>query len=259
MAAAARCAFALPPAAAACCALALALAAAPCSAGEELEQLAQTPEWSRLARLWHAMLDHSSGQLYNPEMFGRLGSDLDRADADLDALVERRRLGAEAAGELRDILHRRHHYLGTFHYTTQSRISVSRGESADRTAQWIVEFELAVLCRRVRSQADSDLLSAAKSNIAYQLTFLRHLDEFEAESDRRRRKLRAREEAGEEVDFDAFEVEYQKRLHLLLQAYRDHRLPRVSSVDRAVPYVFALTAARPTGRDPSSDLADGAF
>jgi hypothetical protein len=89
------------------------------------------------------------------------------------------------------------------------------------------------------------------------LTFLHHLDRFEAEVDRRGRALKEREDAGEAVNWDAFTLECHRRRTALLEAYRQKKLRRPREVERLMPYVMALTvgertslsAAKPSGTD----------
>jgi hypothetical protein len=109
----------------------------------------------------------------------------------------------------------------------------------------VIELQLSVLRRQPTSKADRELAEAAIRNLAYELTFLRHLDEFEADSDRRRVELTDKESAGGKVDREAFEKEYQYRRSLLLETYRQKNLSKVRAVEEMLPYVVALTRARP--------------
>ncbi len=205
----------------------------------------ETGEGRRLVALWHTMLDHSCDAVYNPTRFRELAPDLEAAGSDLAALAQRGALSKANAEQLRNLFHMRYQYIGECHYSTRSSIRVSGAEASRAAAQWVVELQLSLLQRSPTSKAERELAEAAKENIAYQLAFVHHLDEFEAESDRRRMKLRDRQEAGAEADLEAFEAEYHRKRNLLLEAYRQRRLPRVRAVDEVIPYVVALTRAKP--------------
>jgi hypothetical protein len=156
------------------------------------------------------------------------------------------------ADSLRRLLHSRCEYIQTHHYTTRTYISLTGTESARGAANWIIEIELSVLrSSYLHPREKQHLISAAETNTAYELTFLHHLRRFEAEADRRRADLEAKEEEGETVDWQAFDVEYQTRANLLLEAYRNRRVPRTRAVDDLLPYVFALTRSRPSPATPA--------
>jgi hypothetical protein len=215
----------------------------------------ECPERHRLVDLWHAMLDHSSDFIYNHTLFLELGKDLTQADSDIGALVERGAFSKPIADDLRGLFHSRYDYIEEYHYTDQARFLLTAAQSARITAQWLVELQLDVIRRaRAMPEPDERLAAAAESNLAYELTFLQHLDKFEGQADQRRDKLKAGEESGEEVDWQAFENDCQRRRNLLLEAYRQRRLPRVRSVERLMPYLVALTTSQPspasTSRDP---------
>ncbi len=231
----------------AACLLILAPAPPPSLAAEAVcEELLETEEGRRLVGLWQDMLDHSSDLIYSPSLFQALADDLEAARADLVSLYERRVLGDERAECLGRLFSMRYAYIRDWHYSKRSVVRLSGGEATRKAALWVIELELSVLRRPPKSKAEEELARSALRNIGYELMFIHHLDKFELEADRRRIALKDREDAGEEVDLEAFEAEYLARRSLLLQAYRHRRLPSVRSVDEILPYVAALTRAEPS-------------
>lgn len=204
-----------------------------------------TEEGRRLVVLWHAMLDHSCDAVYSPELFRGLAARLAQVDADFSALAERGALSRRRGEQLRTLFHMRYRYIQGCHYSNRSTIRVSGADASRTTAHWVIELQLSVLRREPTSRAERELAEAAITNLTYELTFLQQLDAFEAESDRRRMALMDREEAGEEVAMDAFQREYEYRRSLLLEAYRKKKLPKARAVEEMLPYVLALTRARP--------------
>jgi hypothetical protein len=227
-------------AAVACC-LALSLSSASAAL-----RVSESDEWQRLVKLWHAMLDHSSGAVYSRVLFRDLVQNLETADADLTALRERGLLSDAAANGLRGLLHCRYEYIDTYNYSVGSHLTQTDAEAAANAARWLIERQLAL----IRS-ADTlvsglpDAVAASKAGIAYELTFLHHLENFEAEVQRRRRALEKKAEADEEVDWQAFQNDCHRRRNLLVDAYRKRRLRVARSVRELLPYVFSLTEARP--------------
>ena len=229
---------------AACC-IAVLLAVLPRrSAAADLGAAMQAPEWQRLVNLWHAMLDHSSDLIYSPDLFQELVKDIDRADGDVASLGKSGLMPASVTADLRSLFHARYEHLKERHYTNQARVTLTAAEASRSAAHWVVENQLSVLRRAAEDDGEPRLVEAARSNITYQLTFLHHLNEFEAEADRRRRNLKAKEEAGETVGWEGFDSDCERRRNLLLEAYRQRRLPRVRSVEALAPYVFALTTCQ---------------
>ncbi len=216
------------------------------AAEKSCDRFLETEQAPRLVRLWHDMLDHSSDLIYSPTVFQALAGDLEAAEADLSALREDGVLSVSCADCLRRLFHARYRHIREWHYTTRSAIRLSGPEAYRNTAHWVVEMQLSLLCRPPTCEAERELAKAAVANVAYQLTFLHHLDQFEAESDRRRMALRDKADAGGDVDLEAFEEEYLGKRSLLLAAYRQKSLPRVRSVEEVMPYVLALTRAKPT-------------
>lgn len=215
--------------------------------------MAETLEWQRLVTLWHALLDHSSDAVYSPPLFRGLVEDLDRADEDLKGLADRDLLPVQSAADLRWVLHGRYQYIKDYHYAKHSRVSLSASEASRAAAWWIIELQLSLLRD---GPADSDLAEAARSNIAYQLTFLHHLEQFEAEVARRRKRLTNDEKGGKSVDWDAFDADCQRRRNLLLDAYRQRKLPSVRSKEALLPYMLALTSAPPAS-SPRTAVSTG--
>jgi len=215
------------------------------SAEEPRTSFLETQEGRRLVMVWHAMLNHSSDAFYSPSLFRGLASDLGTADSDLAALRERGVLAKPVAEQLRTLFHMRYRYIGECHYSNRSTIRVSGAEASRTAAQWVIELQLSVLRRSQTSQADRELAKAARENLAYQLTFIHHLDAFEAESDRRRIELQKREVGEQDSESAAFEAEYQRKRNRLVEAYQQRRLPGVRSVDGIIPYLVALTRANP--------------
>jgi len=214
----------------------------------------QTTEWQRLVNLWHALIDHSSDLVYSRPIFEGLVKDMDRADADLDALADRDLLPRSAADGLRELLHARYRYIQSHHYTTYSHLEVDIAESARGAAKWIVEFQLAVLRRALQHPEEShEVVAAVESSLAHHFSFLHHLDKFEAEGRRRRADLKAKEDEGESVDWPAFETDYYRRRNLLLDANRERRIPRVRSIQHLLPYLLALTESPPRQLSTSAD------
>jgi hypothetical protein len=228
-----------------CCAV-FALMTSP--AASDLEAVQKTVEWARLAKLWNLMLDHSSDVVYSPTHFNELAESLDAADGDLTALAKSGLLPEETASALRRLFHGRYDYIKTYHYTNQQQINQTAAESAASTARWLVERQLALLrSGSLGPQVPEEILTATRSNIAFQLTFLHHLDQFEAEVERRRGLLEEKRRAGEEADLESFDNECQRKRNLLLEAYRNRRIRSLRVVEALIPYVLALNDARSTG------------
>ncbi|UCC68464.1 MAG: hypothetical protein JSV79_00575 [Armatimonadota bacterium] len=241
----------------ACCLVGISLSASNSTAARDLGPLMDAPEWPRLVTLWHAMLDHSSDLIYSRARFDELVEDLDQADADISALAQRHLLSDQPARDLRRLFHARYRYISEHHYTTQRRIEITETESARGAAEWVVELQLALL-RTTYPDPDRNrkLISAAESNLSYQLTFLYHLDKFEAEADRRRANLKAREDEGKTVDWQAFDTDCARRYRLLLDAYRARRIPSAPAVRELLRYICALTQSRPPPPAATSDLPE---
>jgi hypothetical protein len=202
------------------------------------------------------MIDHSSNIIYSPEHFAKLADDLDQAGDDLEALAGRGLINPEAVAHLRALLDLRYGYIRTWHYTERSMIEMSGIESTSTTARYIVELQLCVLRRPLISKMDRELASVARGNLARQLLFLAHLEAFEEEADRRRRALKEREDAGEDVDWKRFDGEYVWRRKALTDAYEDRELPAMRWVSDMMPYVFALTEAKPSPQPIEGGLGD---
>jgi hypothetical protein len=215
-------------------------------AGPGKQALADTQEWSQLARLWQTLLDHSSNQVYNPTLFQSLAAEVNATDAELAALANRGALPKPVANYLRELFHARYQYLGEVQYTARSSVTATPVEASRHAALWVIELQLSVLRRPVQSRADEELARAAESNIAYQLTYLYNLDKFEAEVDRRRMELKKRADAGEKIDFKPFDTDVERREKRLLDAYKLRDLPGVPLVKQAMPYIVALTRQEPS-------------
>jgi hypothetical protein len=231
----------------------LLLAAVPAAAITR-EAVADSPEWKHLSHLWQVLLDHSSGQVSNPAIFQELAKDMYAAEADLDALTARGALRKSASDYLRSLFHLRYQYLSEYYYTARSSVRESPFEASRQAALWVVELQLSVLRKPALSQADLDLARAAESNLAYQLTYLYHVDKFNSEVEQRRVDMKKREDAGGKIDWQAFDRDVERRQKLLLEAYQARRLPRVKVVNEAGPYLVALTrsAERPGAPPPSA-------
>lgn len=243
-----------------CYLLGIAIACSRPAAARGLGPVSDTPEWQRLVTLWHALIDHSSDLIYSRERLDELVADLDRADADLSALAERHLLSAQFADDLRHIIHARYQYIRDHYYTTQSEIWIDEVERARGAADWIVELQLSVLrTAYLNPEQSGRLISAAESNLSHELTFLHHLDKFEAEVKRRRANFKAREDEGETVDWQTFETDCTRRYGLLLEAYRNHRIPRAPSVQDLLPYLQDLTRSRPPLPTAAPDLRGPEF
>ena len=226
-------------------------------AAADIEAARESPEWSRLVTLWHTMLDHSSDAIYSPALFDELAVDLDAADEDLTALSQRRLVPEAVASTLRRLLHSRYEYIGERHYIGQARVSQAAIEAAVATAHWLVERELHLLrAAYLNPDLNRDALSDSESHLAFQLTFIHHAEALQAGAEQRRQELALREEDGEAVDWRAFENECQRRRQLLLDAYCVRRLRTARTVQRVMPYLFALTRARP---DRSPEISDAAL
>jgi hypothetical protein len=230
----------------------LLLTAAPVAAGAGKEALAGTPEWKHLAHLWQTLLDHSSGQVSNPTIFQGLAKDMNAVDAELAALAARGALRKPVSDYLARVFHMRYQYLSEYHYTARSSVRESPFEASRQAAHWVVELQLSVLRRPALSKADLELAQAAESNLAYQLSYLYHLDKFTSEVEQRRIDMKKREDAGEKIDWQAFDRDVERRQNLLLDAYKARKLPRVGVVNEAGPHIVALTrfAESPAAASP---------
>lgn len=219
----------------------LLLAAIPATAAMSKEAIAGTPEWCHLAHLWQTLLDHSSGQVSNPTIFQGLAKDMNAVDAELAALAGRGALRKPVSDYLARLFHMRYQYLSQYHYTTRSSIRESPFEASCQAALWIVELQLSILRKPALSKADLELAQAAESNLAYQLTYLYHVEGFTSEVEQRRIDMKKREDAGEKIDWQGFDRDVERRQGLLLDSYKARRLPRVKAVNEAGPYIVALT------------------
>lgn len=225
-------------------------------AAADVDAAREAPEWSVLVTLWHTMLDHSSDAIYNPALFDELAGDIDDADDGLTALYQRRLVPEEVANTLRRLLHSRYEYINERHYTHQARVSHAAFQAAVTTAHWLVERELDLLRRAYADLSlDRDAISASESHLAFQLTFIHHAEALEAGVRQRRLELSIQQEAGQAVDWRAFENDRQRRRQLLLDAYCVRRLRTARPVQAVMPYLFALTRACPDGPPEISDAA----
>jgi len=236
--------------------LALLLASLLAPAAADVDAAGQTPEWSGLVTLWHTMLDHSSDAIYSPALFDELASDFDAADNGLTALSQRRLVPEDVANTLRRLFHSRYEYIDDCHYTDQARVSQASLRAAVATAHWLVERELNLLRRAyINPGLNREAISGSESHLAFQLTFIHHAEALEVGAEQRRRELSAQQEAGQTVDWRAFENDCQRRRQILLDSYRVRRLSTARPVQAVLPYVFALTRARPAGPPEISDAA----
>ncbi|MFB3882061.1 MAG: hypothetical protein ACE149_12410 [Armatimonadota bacterium] len=226
-----------------------------CCSARDLRALSDSPQWNRLAGLWQALLDHSSQRIYSPSLFQGLAGDVSGVDATLSELAQGGALPRPVADYLARLFHARYQYLAQSYYTTRSSVSESPFEASRTAALWVVELQLAVLRRPAASKADAELAEAAEANLIFQLTYLRHLDEFASQVDDRRVAMKKREEAGEKVDWKAFDADVERRQGLLLEAYRNRKLPPAEIVHRSLPYILALTRLEVSGQAPG--LAGG--
>ncbi len=214
--------------------------AACCAAGTS-QSLADSPEWNQLAHLWQTLLDHSSNQVYNPTLFQSLATDLNATEQQFSVLSDRGALPKPLAEYLRGLFDIRYQYLAQVQYTTRSGVSSSPLEASYNAARWVIELQLSLLRKPSVTKADKELVKAAESNIAYQLAYLYHYDRLADEVDRRRAELKKKEDAGEKVDYKAFDSDAERRQNRLFEAYKSHKLSRVSIVDQAMPYILDLT------------------
>ena len=233
------------------CLLLAAASPALCSA-RSMQALSDSPEWCQLAKLWQALLDHSSERVYSPSLFQGLAGDVNAVDSEVATLANGGALPKPVADYLGRLFHARYQYLGECHYTTQSSVNESPFEASRTAALWVVELQLSVLRRPLASKADAELADAAEANLTYQLTYLHHLDRFSSDVDERRTATKKREEAGEKVDWKAFDTDVERRQGLLLDAYRSRKLPPADIVHRAMPYIVALTRWEPSDQGAGS-------
>jgi len=217
------------------------LASIPVAAANNPNELLREEDGQRLVALWQTILDHSSGRIYNPQLLATLTDEVERVDDLLGQLVEQRTLTQPVADSLRRLLHLRYQYVRESLYEAPQAVRISSAEASRNAAQWVIEHQLAVLRSPPISKADEELSEKAQSNIAYQLTFLHHLDAFEAEVDRRGMRLKERERNGKGVDWDGFHRDCNRRRDLLIDAYRNRHLPSVREVETIMPYVVALS------------------
>lgn len=210
-------------------------------AGRSKEAFSDSPEWRRLSHVWQALLDHSCEQVHNPAIFQALAAGMYEVERDLRALTGRGELGRGLSDYLGSLFHTRYQYLSDYRYTTRSSVQQSPFEASRQAALWVVELQLSVLRRAALSKADLELAQAAESNLAYQLTYLYHMDRLASQVEGCRIDMRKREEAGEEIDWQAFDRDVERRQGLLLEAYKARKLPVVRVVSEASPYIIALT------------------
>jgi len=217
------------------------IASIPLAAADHPNELLKGEDGQRLVALWQTILDHSSGRIYNRQLLATLADDVERVDDLLGQLVEQRTLTQPVADSLRRLLHLRYQYVRESFYEAPQAVRLSAAEASRNAAQWVIEHQLAVLRSPPISKADEELSEKAQSNIVYQLTFLHHLDAFEAEVDRRGIRLKERERSGKDVDWDSFHRDCNRRRDLLIDAYRNRHLPSVREVETIMPYIVALT------------------
>ncbi len=216
-------------------------AAQPVRADRGKQSLSDSQEWIGLARLWQTLLDHSSNEVYNPSTFQSLAADLDKADGQFAALTDRGAIPKPIADYLKSLFHSRYQYLAEMQYTTRSNIQETPVGASRHAALWVLELQLGILRRPILAKADEELAKAAETNVAFQLTYLSDLDEFQREADQRRAELKKRQDAGEKVDLARFDEEVERRQNRLLDAYRQHALRTTPIVKQAMPYILSLT------------------
>ncbi len=227
------------------CCLLLPVGASVARAARGMQAVTGTSEWDRVATLWQTLIAHSSNEIYNASIFQSLAADMYSADSDLSALAGRGALQKPMADYLAHVLHMRYQYLAEITYTTRATSQESEAEASRHAALWVVEHQLSVLRRPLLLRADEELAEAAKSNLAYQLTYLYHVEKLDDEIEQQRRAMKRREEAKEKVDWKAFDAEVVRRQDSLLDAYRQRKLRRVALVNQATPYMVSLTAHEP--------------
>ena len=208
------------------------------SAVADVAAARDTPEWPRLARLWHAMLDHSSDRIFSPESFAELSPSLAKADTDIGALWERGLLSKEMAPRLRWLFHLRYDYIDQHHYPKQPHSSVTDLQSAYMTALWLVERDFNSL--RATRISPPDSAERVRADLAYQLSFIYQYEEFETDTEARRMALQRRADQEETVDWASFENDCQRRRNLLLEAYHRERIRTADVIARLLPYALAL-------------------
>jgi hypothetical protein len=230
---------------------------APSARAAETPAYQNTVEWGRLVRLWHELLDHSSGAAYDPARFREAAPDLDRADGDLAALVARKLLSAEIGEGLRGLFHARYQYVRERCYPTSARSAQTSTEALRAASCWVVELQISLLRQQSRlGSPDRKLLAAVEANLTTELSFQRGLDNMEAEQQRQREALLKQADGkSEQVDWSKFNLAAGKQFEQLVQAYQTRSLPRDRTTPRLIPYLFALTQATPSART-SSHLSD---
>lgn len=220
---------------------------------EETPAYQNTVEWGRLVRLWHELLDHSSGQTYRPERFGETAPDRESIDADLASLVSQKLLPADVGEGLRRVFHARYQYVKERCYPTSARTQETSTEALRGASSWVVEMQLSLLRQQSWSgRLDPKLSKAIQTNLTNELSFQFRLADLESELTRRREELAKQEQA----DWDKFNRAAAKQYAELAQAYQNRRLPRDRAVSRLVPYLVALTQATPSEKAGATSLSN---
>jgi hypothetical protein len=224
--------------------------AASASQPRDFARLQDTPEWDRLTHLWQKLLDHSQQLLSRADEFAAMAKDVATSEADLLSLARKTPdrpalIQEEVANELAAVTRGRYQYISTSQYATTGQVRIDALDAAVGASQWMVELQLSVLRRQSANtptaQTDPKLAAAAKSNLEFELTFLHHYRQFQAELLRRHTALTETEQQGGKVDWKAFDSDCALKREALLRAYQRKDLPAIRSVRAIMPYILALT------------------
>lgn len=233
-----------------CCTLLLTLSGL--ASARRAPAVESIPEWVRLSVVWNTLTDHSAGLLFSEERLHELVPDIDRARADLDALVAQRALPADTAAVLLTVLQERYRYVEEHCYGSSSRQELTRLAGSEAASRWVVEMQLDLLRRPVASgaptaavQPDRKLQRAVQASLTNELSFLWQCRAARGDLLRRQQELDGREARGEEVDRTRVDLEWTRRQQALVEAYQQHRVRVDHAIRRLVPYLIRLALTPP--------------
>ncbi len=209
------------------------------------EDYRNTREWVRLGRVWHALLDHSSGAVYSPERFRELAAEVEQSEAGIHSLDARGLLPHEVAVGLRWVLRLRYDYLKERGYNTPREGRFDTMESAEAGSLWTIEMQLSLL--RPQPQAaplEAKLQAAVRTNLVTELTFQRGLEQVRQELAQREQAI-PKEEAENGAARAKLAQESLQREGALLEARSRRRLTRDRMVENLMPYLLDLTQTLP--------------
>lgn len=231
-----------------CCALSLLVGQGLASA-KRTPPLETLPEWVHLSVVWNTLTDHSSGLMFSEQRLHELVPEIDRAEADLAALVAQNALPADTAAVLRTVLQERYHYVEQHCYGPSQRIELTRLEGVEAASRWMVEMQLDLLRQPSTAgsltaavpRSDRKLQQAIQTSLTNELSFLWQCRSARDDLARQRKELADEEAQGRKVDRSRPDVAWVHRQQALVETYQQHRVRADRAIERLVPYLLRLT------------------